>query len=1065
MIMKILYWIGDNILFLITLFLLAFIPLYPKFPLIDIQNTWVYIRVEDFIILFTLFLWLALLVKKKINLKTPLTLPIMIFWIIGVLATIHGIFLIFPDLPGAHANVGLLSLFRRIEYLSLFFVGYASMKNKKFVPYVVFVLTVTLLLVSLYGFGQKFLGFKAFLTMNEEYAKGLAIQLSPLARVPSTFGGQYDLAAYLVLVIPILTSMVFAFKNWFVKGAIFVVIAMGFAIMFLTVSRISFVALLASLLLILFFQKKKIVTFSLLALTILFLFIFPSLFARFSNTLKTIDILVSIKDGGVIGHLTKVDSSYFLGKVVKFRSAQEKGDILSPISPYEATSSALIVPFELIPKIAPLIVETNNSTGENLPSGTGYINLPLAPIEEKISSFYYQKSNDFRSPEFTKVLNIRGEYLVKKAVAYDLSFTTRFQGEWPNTIDIFKRNIFIGGGYGSVSLAVDNNYLRVLGEVGIIGFLSFASIFLITGIYIKKVMPEIDSKIAKNFILGFCASLCGLAINALLIDVFEASKIAFSLWLLIGICLGMVSLYQKKQIQIFGEIKEIIISPFAIISYLTVLVLLLYSGLSAYFFVGDDFTWLRWASDCKNSVGDNCQSSFSTIFNYFMDSNGFFYRPGTKVYFWAMYKVFWLNQAAYHFVSIFLHIGVSIIIFLISRKLFKNYFMATLCAFLFVLMSGYSESVFWISSTGFLFNAFFALASSLFYTYWKEKGKSVYFIACVISFCLSMLFHELGIVVPLFYVVYEFSIERNFRVNAFFKEKRYGLFLFFVGFYLLLRFQAQSHWFNGDYSYNLIKLPFNFIGNIFGYLGISLFGSPFLGFYERIRDYSRLHVGIVILLLIIAIVLCIFLFRAINKKIHVDDKKVLAFGSLFFVASLLPFLGLGNITSRYSYLSSFGFILIVVFLFEKLYFYLKSNGREIAIAVCTIVICIFSFWHLIQMQKIHDDWKRAGDVSQGFFLDVDKIYSYYWANKPLDLYFVNAPIKSGEAWVFPVGIEDAVWFVFRSNLVKVYQPKSLDEAFLLSHGSLNGRVYQFDSNNNIVEMKKGSDGVIISTPY
>ena len=44
--------------------------------------------------------------------------------------------------------------------------------------------------------------------------------------------------------------------------------------------------------------------------------------------------------------------------------------------------------------------------------------------------------------------------------------------------------------------------------------------------------------------------------------------------------------------------------------------------------------------------------------------------------------------------------------------------------------------------------------------------------------------------------------------------------------------------------------------------------------------------------------------------IPAEGKRILLFGSLFFIISLLPFLGLGNITSRYSYFASFGFILI-----------------------------------------------------------------------------------------------------------------------------------------------------------
>src|SRR3990167_6667482 len=96
--MKFLKWINENILFVITLFFLLFIPLYPKIPLFDIRNTWVYIRVEDFLVaacgVIFLFQWL----RNKATIKTPLTIPIVTFFVIGGISTLHAIVFIFPAL-------------------------------------------------------------------------------------------------------------------------------------------------------------------------------------------------------------------------------------------------------------------------------------------------------------------------------------------------------------------------------------------------------------------------------------------------------------------------------------------------------------------------------------------------------------------------------------------------------------------------------------------------------------------------------------------------------------------------------------------------------------------------------------------------------------------------------------------------------------------------------------------------------------------------------------------------------------------------------------------------------
>jgi hypothetical protein len=455
--MRIFKWILNNPLFILALFLLAFIPLYPKLPAVDVEHTWVYIRAEDFVVAFVFLIWVLLLLFKKITLKTPLTLPIILFWIVGGISTLHGVLLIFPTLSDVFSNVGFLSYLRRIEYIFLFFIGYEAIKDRRYIFYVIGLLAVVLILIAFYGFGQKLYGFPAFLTMNEEFAKGIPIHLSQFSRVPSTFAGHYDLAAYLVLIIPLLVGLSFGFKNWIVKISILVVASLGFALLFMTVSRVSFLVLLLSLVILLLFQKKRLVIISLFALTLVFLIFSPSLLARFGSTVSEVDVLVDAKTGEEIGHVKEVNAQYFDNKVI-YRQ---------PISSQDSklTSYSAILPHILIPAIASLVVETNNPTGENLPQGSSYINLTLSPVIKKENQYFYQKSNDKGATESANIRVFYGEFLIKRAKAYDLSFTTRFQGEWPRTITGFKRNIILGSGYGSVSLAVDNNYLRILGDI------------------------------------------------------------------------------------------------------------------------------------------------------------------------------------------------------------------------------------------------------------------------------------------------------------------------------------------------------------------------------------------------------------------------------------------------------------------------------------------------------------------------------------------------------------------------------------------------------------------------
>lgn len=1051
---KVFSWAWNNILFIETLFLLMFIPLYPKLPLLDVKNTWVYIRAEDFVVLVVLISWVILLLKRKITLRTPLTLPIMIFWIIGAVSTIHGVILIFPTTANVFPNVAFLNFLRHMEYMSLFFIAYAGMRDKRFLPIVIAILAITLLFVVGYGIGQKYFGFPAYLTMNEEFAKGIPIQLSQLSRVPSTFAGHYDLAAYLVLIIPILASLVFGFRNWFVKIALVMTVCLGFGLLFMTVSRVSFFVLLLVLFGMLFFQKKRFVVFS-LPFVAVFVFLFfsfqPTLLSRFGSTIKEVNVLVDAKTGEAIGHVTYVPVKYFEDKIIRQKRVRDKEQLDTAIIGKEEdlkeSSPSAILPLELLdPQTqVPLVVATNVSTGESLPQGTGYINLSLSPVTKRLGNFFYELGPNLASTTSAEVLIFHGDFLVKRAAAYDLSFTTRFQGEWPRALEAFKRNILVGSGYGSVSLAVDNNYFRMLGEVGLLGIVSFFAIFLTLGIYIKRVLPDVDSPISRSFVLGFAAGVAGLALNAILIDVFEASKIAFLLWLLTGVTLGILKAYQTKNIDLVKAFKKAVTSTYALAFYLLIATIVIFSPVLPNYFVGDDFTWFRW-------VADSGGGAIETIGRYFSQADGFFYRPGTKTYFFLMYSVFWLNQTVYHVVSIFLHFIVAVLFFLLAKKILRDNLQASLASFLFLIISGYSEIVFWASSTGYLFNAVFALVSLLSFILWEEKKKVIYYITSVASIIFGLLFHELGVVIPLLLILYKFTRDESFTIGKIFKKIHYLILFLPVVLYLIARYAAQSHWSGGDYSYNLVKLPFNVAGNVIGYITLATVGPISLPFYQVLRNFMRENIPLAVFVTIVVGLVILFVYRILRKNFDENERRTIAFGFLFFFISLLPFLGLGNIASRYSYLASLGLMLLLAFFIKKLYNYLRSNGRDIALASIMTGISLFFLLHVIQVQEIRGDWHTAGDKAKRFFVSIDALYDDSWSRKTVEFHFVDVPIRHGAAWVFPVGLSDALWFTFRNDNLKVYIDPNLDFALDRAETSDSARVFQFQDDGSVKEI-------------
>lgn len=127
-------------------------------------------------------------------------------------------------------------------------------------------------------------------------------------------------------------------------------------------------------------------------------------------------------------------------------------------------------------------------------------------------------------------------------VVEDRSTSIRFNVEWPRAIRALEKNPLLGTGYSSITLATDSDYLRLLGEVGVLGFMAFFLVLakVATAIFaFLKTTRELDD--TKAFVGGFLGAFVGFLINATFIDVFEASKAAIVFWTLCGITVGLAS--------------------------------------------------------------------------------------------------------------------------------------------------------------------------------------------------------------------------------------------------------------------------------------------------------------------------------------------------------------------------------------------------------------------------------------------------------------------------------------------------------------------------------------------
>ncbi len=414
--------------YLITAILIV-VPLFPKFPAFKVSGTYVAIRLEDFLIFGTLLIFLIpLILNIKAILKDKISRSIMLFIFIGLISLVSGVYLT----QTINLKIGLLHWIRRIEYLSLFFVGWIYIKKyaqTDLLSYIIKVLLLVNLIIFLYGIGQRYFNFPVIITQNEEYSKGIALRWTPGAHINSSFAGHYDLASYLVLTIPLFMAAFFYYKDKISKIILGLSILVGFWLFSVAVSRISIVAFLIATTISLFLLKKY----------------------------REIVIVIMIS-------------------LIAF-----------------GFSSDLRVRYQRIFEV----------------------------VRQKITfvtTVYAEENGN---------------------VNEDRSTSIRFNVEWPRALRAFSKNPLLGTGYSSITLATDNDYLRALGETGILGLMSLFLIFVSLFTALRRY--EFDDSFDSIFIASFIGSSIGILVTALFLDIFEASKFATMYWLFTGLVIGKVS--------------------------------------------------------------------------------------------------------------------------------------------------------------------------------------------------------------------------------------------------------------------------------------------------------------------------------------------------------------------------------------------------------------------------------------------------------------------------------------------------------------------------------------------
>lgn len=539
MVTKYLRILDRNILMIMTVLLIVIIPLYPKFPSIRVYDTYIAVRLEDFYVALVGIVFAIQALRRKVIWDRRLVILFVSFWSVAMISVLYNVFIskvIFFQ------NIALLHALRRVEYMLPFLVAFSAVKTElewtkekdaiaRVMTRYLSVTVWVVIAVCAYALGQKtsllfqpvrdtlewmsvnsygavktialvlfrFFDFPAVQTMNAEFAKGHLLNLTPESRVSSTFAGHYDLAAFLAFLLPILAATISFARSRAHLIRNVVAYLLSILILILTASRASFGAFIFSISLYFSFNRKWKGLALTALVTVVFMMANRDMTNRFMDMFQKKRVFENVNTG------TEIINQDILKTELP---AGSQFVVQTNVAPIVSEKDRKDLERQLVKKE----LEEARKSGKVL-------------TEDEAMRIVQEKYKEFQN------------FVAKDVIAGDTSLATRTQVEWPRAWKAFFSNPLLGTGPSSLTESTDGDYFRWLGEMGLLGAGLFIGILVLIWSRIYRGIRRYPEYAV--LLVGFCAGMIALAVNATLIDVFEASKVAYVFWTVAGVYMGV----------------------------------------------------------------------------------------------------------------------------------------------------------------------------------------------------------------------------------------------------------------------------------------------------------------------------------------------------------------------------------------------------------------------------------------------------------------------------------------------------------------------------------------------
>lgn len=327
-----------------------------------------------------------------------------------------------------------------------------------------------------------------------------------------------------------------------------------------------------------------------------------------------------------------------------------------------------------------------------------------------------------------------------------------------------------------------------------------------------------------------------------------------------------------------------------------------------------------------------------------------YFRPVIAGFLIICYRLFGTTPVGYHFASLLLHATVTLLVFLVLRKVSGRRWTALLATLLFAVHPVHVESVAWISGVTDPLMAVFALLAFYLYLRYREGGGTYYIVLSLFTYFLAINSKETAIILPLLTVCWELWHSKDTslkqRINRALIQG--SLFAIPTAVYLYTRYQVNGSLLFTDKPYFTVGDTLRIIPTaMMKYLRLMVVPEGYKIQHYTVPPESLLNGALIgLVLLIIAVVLAIRFVK--SRPLH--------FAILWFFGWLvLSFLALRGrptigVQERYLYLPSIGFCLALALGLEWLF----RNERFKTLAptgVVAIVLVLLSTWSIVSIKQ------------------------------------------------------------------------------------------------------------------